>query len=68
MAMNNTYINYKELVTREGRKSLLMGKVVKELVHSLCQQGSLIQNQAATHLAHLRDMDQVDVHLIGIKI
>jgi hypothetical protein len=57
MAMNNAYVVYKELVTREGGKSLLMGKAVKELACSLCQQGAPIQNRAATHLAHMHNMD-----------
>ena len=40
-----------------GWKGLLVGKVVRELAHSSCQQGELIQNRVATHLAHLIDMD-----------
>jgi hypothetical protein len=40
MVMNNTYVINKELVIREGGKSFLMGKAVKELAHSLCQQRS----------------------------
>jgi hypothetical protein len=40
MAMNNAYVVYKELVGRESGKSLSMGKAVKELVHSFCQQGA----------------------------
>jgi hypothetical protein len=57
MAINNAHVVYKELVTRDGGKRLLMGKAVKELAHSLCQQGAPIRNRAATHLAHLPDMD-----------
>ena len=39
MAMNNAYVAYKYLVSREGGQVLLMGKVVRELAHGLCQRG-----------------------------
>jgi hypothetical protein len=53
----NLYVVYKELVIREGGKSLLMGQAVRELVHSLCQWGAPTWNRVATHLAHLHNMD-----------
>ncbi|KAL3765170.1 hypothetical protein ACHAW5_008589 [Stephanodiscus triporus] len=57
MAMNNAYVVYKELVTREGGNVLPMGKAVRELAHGLCQRGEPIRVRAATHPSHLRDMD-----------
>jgi hypothetical protein len=44
MALNNAYVFYKELVTREGngRDCLNMGKAVRELAHGLCQRGEPI--------------------------
>jgi hypothetical protein len=68
MAMNNAYIVYKDLVEREGGKSLLMGKTVKELAHSLCQQGASLQTRGATHPAHLHELDRIDGHFSGKKI
>jgi hypothetical protein len=46
MAMNNAYVVYKDLVSRDGgnplregneRACLTMGKAVRELAHALCQ-------------------------------
>jgi len=68
MAMNNAYVVYKELVTREGGNVLPMGKAVRELAHGLCQRGEPIRVRAATHPSHLRDMDRVEGHQMGIKI
>ena len=70
MAMNNAYVVFRELVSRQGdgSKPLLMGKAVRELAHSLCQRGEPIRNRATTHPSNLRDMDRVDGHLTGRKI
>jgi hypothetical protein len=57
MVLNNVYIICKDLAMREDRKCLPMGKVVKELVHGLCQCGPPVCVYAATHPEHLRDMD-----------
>jgi hypothetical protein len=59
MALNNAYIVYKELVSREGngRDYLNMGKAVRELAHGLCQWGEPIRKYASTYPVHLRDMD-----------
>jgi hypothetical protein len=59
MALNNAYIVYKELVSREGngRDCLNMGKAVRELVHGLCQWGEPIWKNGTTHPVHLQDMD-----------
>ena len=67
MAINNAYVMYRELVSRQwdGGKPLLMGKAVRELAHSICQQGEPIRNRATTHPSHLRDIDRVDGHLTG---
>ncbi len=53
MAMNNAFVIYKELVRREGGKSLLKGQAVRDLAHGLCQQGVPIRNRAATIPAYL---------------
>ncbi len=70
MALNNAYVVYKELVGREGdgRDSLKMGKAMRELAHGLCQQGESILKYSTSHPVHLRDMDQVDGHLVGARI
>ena len=57
MATNNAYVIYRELASRDGGKPLLMGKAVRELAHSFCQQGEPIRNKATTHPSNLRDMD-----------
>ena len=66
MVLNNTYVIYKELVSRDGgnpfresneRACLTMGKAVRELVHGLCQWGEPIQTRVVTHPVHWRDMD-----------
>ena len=41
MAMNNAFVVYKELVSSEGGKVLLLEKVVRELAHGLCQKCQL---------------------------
>ncbi len=68
MALNNAYVIYRELASRDGGKPLLMGKAVRELAHSLCQRGEPIRNKAMTHPSKLRDMDRVDRHLKGQKV
>ena len=68
MAMNNAFVVYKELVSSEGGKVLLLGKAVRVLVHVLCQWGEPIRKLVATHPSHLQDMDQVDRHMMGHKL
>ncbi len=68
MAMNNTYIMYKELDARDGGKAMPMGRSMKELAHALCQRGESMRRYAPTHPAHLREMDRVDGHKKGTKI
>ena len=68
MGMNNAYVVYKDLVSREGGKVLLMGKAVRELAHGLCQWGEPIRNRATIHPSHLQDMGRVDRHLKGRKV
>ena len=66
--MNNTYVVYTHLVSREGGRVLPMGKVVRELAHGLCQRREPIRKMATTHPSHLQDMDRVERHQTGIKI
>jgi hypothetical protein len=65
---NEQHTVNKELMMRVGGISLLMGKAVRELAHSLCQQGAPVQNRAETHPAHLRGTDHIDGHMMGRKI
>ncbi len=69
MTLNNAYVVYKELASREGngRDCFNMGKVVRELAHGLCQWGEPIQKYATTHPVHLQDMDQVDGFMVETK-
>jgi hypothetical protein len=59
IALNNAFVVYTELVSREGngRDCLKMGNMVRELAHGLCQRGKPIRNRTATHRVHLRDTD-----------
>ena len=41
MAMNNAFVVYKELVSSEGGKVLLLEKAVRKLAHGLCQKCQL---------------------------
>ena len=77
MALNNAYIVYKELIWLDADNELmsgpedvvlLFGRAARELAHSLCQRGELVRCKAASHPAHLQDMDIVGRHLIGRKI